>query len=97
LEALWGQNSMESSIRPPLLPRIDSTDTLNTQRSLEKFLEQRYMEDRRRIEIPSKGSTRDLSAVAERSVEYSRDETGYSPFKTYLQPRSLRNSHSAEI
>lgn len=91
-----GQNSMESSIRPPLLPRIDSTDTLNTQRSLEKFLEQRYMEDRRRIEIPSKGSTRDLSAVAERSVEYSRDEPSYSPFKTYLHPRSLRNSHSAE-
>lgn len=91
-----GQNSMESSMRPPLLSRIDSTDTLNTQRSLEKFLEQRYMEDRRRIEIPSKGSTRDLSAVAERSVEYSHDDHHYSPFKSYLQPRSMRNSHSAE-
>ncbi|CAG9331196.1 unnamed protein product [Blepharisma stoltei] len=59
----------ESSFRPSLFNRIDSASSFNTERSLDRFLEERFEEDSHRVDVRSS-----LAPVEEKSLDYSREE-----------------------
>lgn len=59
----------ESSFRPSLFNRIDSASSFNSERSLDRFLEEKFEADNHRVDLrPS------LNPVEEKSLDYSREE-----------------------